>query len=513
MTLFKEGKFSDIQRYLKSITKSNTIPTGIFLDQRTANTDIEKVILFNEHFQSVFTQNTYYTKIREKNSTLLNQIHFTTDEIENVLQILDVNKAKGPDKIGNLLHCRNHCTYCLTSSQIKPHFPEKWKISETAPIFKDEDKQDVSNYRPISLLSTVSKLLEKLIFEKLTPIVYPTLASSQHGFRPKRSPITNLIEYLHEIYSCLESENFSYLNIFYIDFEKAFDKVTHELLIQKLAALGIGGNCLNLLRSYLYKRKQTVRLNDTVSDELEVFSGVPQGSILGPLFFLVFINDLPSCVMSKSFSYADDYKIVGDNPLTLNINVRKLWRWCDENFMSMNLGKSKVLCIKGTALIALPNHEFETTECMKDLGILVNDTLSWTLHAKKRTEKALNALFILKRNLSKATFWTRKNAYICYVVPILNYGSALWKTSKGYLGTLESIQRKAVSWIFITNNISYKDKLVKLDILPISLYQKLHVILLFAKILTGKVDIDWRSQVTITDIGTRRTQAKRNFAC
>ena len=103
MTLFKEGKFSDIERYLKSITKSNTIPTEFFLDQKTANTDIEKVILFNEYFQSVFTQNTYYTKLGEQNSTLQNQIHFTTDEIENVLQLLGVNKAKGPDKIGNLL--------------------------------------------------------------------------------------------------------------------------------------------------------------------------------------------------------------------------------------------------------------------------------------------------------------------------------------------------------------------------------------------------------------------------
>ena len=291
--LFKEGKFSDIQRYLKSLTKSNTNPSEIFFDQRTANTDIEKVILFNEYFQSVFTQNTYSTKIGEQNSTLLNQIHFTTDEIENALQLLDVNKAKGPDKIGNLLlkslskslPKSLHLLFNLIAN--KARFPEKWKVSEIAPILKDGDKQDVSNYRPISLLSTVSKLLEKLIFEKLTPIVYPTLASAQHGFRPKRSTITNLIEYLHEIYSCLESENCSYLNIFYIDFEKAFDKVTHELLIQKLAALGIGGNCLNLLRSYLYKRKQTVRLNDTVSDELEVFSGVPQGSILGPLFFLV----------------------------------------------------------------------------------------------------------------------------------------------------------------------------------------------------------------------------------
>ena len=139
-----------------------------------------------------------------------------------------------------------------------------------------------------------------------------------------------------------------------------------------------------------------MRLNDTISGALEVFSGVPQGSILGPLLFLVFINDLPSCVMFTTFGYADDYKIVGDNPLTLNIDFRSLWRWCEENCMSMNLTKSKVLCIKGSATIALPSYSFETTEVMENLGILITDTLSWTQHAKKRAEKALNALFVLK---------------------------------------------------------------------------------------------------------------------
>ena len=151
-----------------------------------------------------------------------------------------------------------------------------------------------------------------------------------------------------------------------------------------------------------------MRLNDSISGELEVFSGVLQGSILGPLLFLVFINDLPSCVMSATFGYADDYKIVGDNPLTLNIDVRRLRRWCEENCVSMNLTKSKVLCIKGSATIAVPSYSFGTTELMKDLGILITDTLSWTQHAKKRAEKALNALFVLKRNLSKANFATRK---------------------------------------------------------------------------------------------------------
>ena len=190
----------------------------------------------------------------------------------------------------------------------KAIFPTKWKISEIAPVFKDGDKQDVSNYRPISLLSAVSKLLEKLIFDNLAPIVYPTLTPDQHGFRPKRSTITNLIEYLHEIFSCLDSPNCNYLNTFYLDFQKAFDKVSHGILMEKLSTSGIGGNCFS-------NRKQTVRLNDTISGELEVFSGVPQGSILGPLLFLVFINDLPSCVMSATYGYADDYKIVGDNPL------------------------------------------------------------------------------------------------------------------------------------------------------------------------------------------------------
>ena len=258
-----------------------------------------------------------------------------------------------------------------------------------------------------------------------------------------------------------------------------------------------------------------MRLKYTISGELEVFSDVPQVSILGPLFFLVFINDLPSCVMSATFGYADDYKIVGDNPLTLNIDVRRLWRWCEENCMSMNLTKSKVLSVKGSATIALPNYSFETTEVMKDLGIVITDTLSWSQHAKKRAEKALNSFFVLERNLSKPNFATRKNAYICYVVPILCYGSAIWKTSKGDLGIIESVQRKAISWIFMTStsHISYKDKLVKLNILPLSQYQELHVGLLFAKILAGKIDIDWRSHVSITDVGNRRAQITRNFVC
>ena len=176
--LFENRKFSKIQRYLKSITKSSTIPSEIFPDQKIANTDAQKFELFNIFFQPVFTQNANVGKAERQDHVLLNSISFTIDEIEDALNELLVNKANGPDKIGKTL-LKNlskslpkslHLLFNLIAN--KAIFSTNSKISKIAPIFKDGDKQDVSNYRPISLLSAVSKLLEKVIFEKLAPTVY-----------------------------------------------------------------------------------------------------------------------------------------------------------------------------------------------------------------------------------------------------------------------------------------------------------------------------------------------------
>ena len=167
------------------------IPSEIFLDKKIANIDTQKVELFNIFFQSVFTQNASVGKAERLDNVLLNSINFTIDEIEDALNELHVKKANGPDMIGNTL-LKNlskslpkslHLLFNLIAN--KAIFLAKWKISEIAPIFKDGDKQDVSNYRPICLLSAVSKLLEKLIFEKLAPIVYATLTPDQHNCRPK----------------------------------------------------------------------------------------------------------------------------------------------------------------------------------------------------------------------------------------------------------------------------------------------------------------------------------------
>ena len=201
--------------------------------------------MFNAYFQSVFCRTVSHPENEESTCTRPTELHLNINEIYNALINLDITKAKGPDKISNALlknlfdsipkslhslfnHIANKCV-----------FPTKWKISKIVPIFKDGDKQLPSNYIRISLLSTVSKLLEKLIYNKSVPFLTNTISNTQHGFRRRRSTTTNLIEYLHALYENFDDTTSICLAAFYFDFHNAFNKVSHSLLIEKLLKSGI----------------------------------------------------------------------------------------------------------------------------------------------------------------------------------------------------------------------------------------------------------------------------------
>ena len=430
--IFKSGIFSNNQKYLKTIMKTSSIPTEVFLDDKSANTDIEKAELFNQYFQSVFSKNHHDYTLTERQPNL-SMIHFSELEIQLVLQSLDESKAKGLDRMGNnLLKKLSHSLpkslhLIFNTIANKCYFPSFWKTSEIIPIFKEGNKQMVDNYRPISLLVAVSNVLEKLIFDRMYPILSTALSQSQHGFWQRRSSITNLIEYLHEMFVNFDNSNCHFLASFYLDFQKAFDKVNHNITIEKLSRAGITGPILDLIKSYLTGRTQTVRIGSSVSSQLPIYSGVPQGSILGPLLFLVYINDLPKCVMSSCYGYADDYKIMGTDQTTLYIDIRKVWKWCETNEMRLNMTKSKTLVIKGECNLSIFSYKFEQPNELKDLGMIMSKNLNWTSHANNRASKALKALYCIKRNLSPATTMNnRKNAYKSYVVPIVSYASSVW---------------------------------------------------------------------------------------
>ena len=403
----------------------------------------------------------------------LSMIHFSELEIQLVLQSLDESKAKGLDRMGkNLLKKLSdslpkslHLIFNTIAN--KCYFPSFWKTSEIIPIFKEGSKQMVDNYRPISLLVAVSKVLEKLIFDRMYQILSTALSQSQHGFRQRRSSITNVIEYLHEMFVNFDNSNCHFLASFYLDFQKAFDKVNYNITIEKLSRAGITGPILDLIKSYLTGRTQTVRIGSSASSQLPIYSGVPQGSILGPLLFLAYINDLPKCVMSSCYGYADDYKIMGTDPTTLHIDIRKVWKWCETNEMRLNMTKSKTLVIKGECNLSIFSYKFEQPNELRDLGMIMSKNPNWTSHANNRASKALKALYCIKRNLSPVTTMNnRKNAYNSYVVTIVSYASSVWKPSKQDLATLEKVQQRATKWILGNKQILYKSRLTTLQILP-----------------------------------------------
>ena len=497
-------------KFFKSKSNKSTLPDTMTLADSTFKSSSDKADALNKFFASVFLPRPQNPCFPPSNTVPVTPTEFSDVSVEEVCRLLNnlsTSKATGPDGISARLlkECSDVLAPSLTALFNKSitlgKVPADWKYANIVPVPKNNKTHIVSNYRPISLLSLVSKALEHVVHNRVLYIVKPLLHDQQHGFRSGKSCITQLLDVVYNIGKALDCGK--EMDMIYLDFSKAFDSVPHDKLIFKLSQFGITGPLLDWFSDYLSGRKQRVVVDGLSSSYLDVTSGVPQGSIVGPLLFLIYVNDLPDAAKhSKVPMFADDskcYKII-NNPHDSNLlqsDLQALCLWSSTSKLKFNLEKCSGIRFSRKRCIESPDYflcssqiPFQSTQ--KDLGILITNNLKWSPHISNIVSKANRMLGFLRRNCTYLTdINCRRSLYLTLVRTHLCYGSEIWapQTTSRDLLCLESVQRRATKYILQDFTSSYPDRLKKLNLLPISYWFEIKDITFFYKCKAGYYDL------------------------
>ena len=402
----------------------------------------------------------------------------TENDVAKHLRNLDPNKSTGADQIPARLlrECHDELLLPLkllfNRSLQEGLVPDIWKCANVTPIFKKGSKCEAGNYRPISLTSVVIKIFERILRDKITSFLdeHNLILDTQHGFRNKRSCLTNLLEFYNYVFS--NSDERIPSDIIYLDFQKAFDTVPHKRLLIKLKAHGIGAQLCLWIENWLTNRKQRVVINGEASDWLQVSSGVPQGSVLGPLLFLIYINDLDCGITSNISKFADDTK-VGGKALTngdcevIQRDLDTLSTWSDKWLLKFNKDKCKVMHIgynNEKQIYKLQGQNLIKVDEEKDLGVIVKSDLKSGSQCLAASRKANTILGFIARNFECKTPDVITRLYTSLVRPHLEYAVQFWspyfqKDEK----KLESVQRRATKLIPGFRALPYEERLKRLD--------------------------------------------------
>lgn len=398
---------------------------------------------------------------------------FETDETEimNLIRSLSDHKAQGVDKISNkyLKACSEEIAWyvsvCINKSMSTGTYPDYLKIARVVPIFKGGKKDSPNSYRPISVLSGLNKIFELALKKRLTAflerenILYPY----QFGYRQKSGTVNACTEVLNFVYEEMDKKSVRVVSGLFIDLSKAFDTISHELLLKKLNVFGVRGQVLNLFESYLSNRKQCVDVDGEISGLLDVKCGVPQGSVLGPIFFLLFLNDVERLgLRGKVFIYADDTAIfypsknVTESCENIQHDLNVLDDYFGNNLLVMNLSKTKIMHFQDPKTVTeshtpviLGGVSVELVKQFKYLGLVLDSYLKWGPHSEsicKKISPAVATLYKLKKILPTHA---KKKIYHSLIHSRISYMSQVWGAAAGeHVNRVQIMQNRALKQIY-----------------------------------------------------------------
>jgi len=471
--------------YIRGRSKARTRVGPLVNAGVVCTDDLEISEAFNEYFATVFTDEDCASlpnprqMFTGKEEECLSDIELTLDDVRKKLATLRSDKSGGTDGLNPrflkeiqteidapLLHIYSES---LKSGSV----PDDWKSANVCPIFKKGSRSQAGNYRPVSLTSQAGKLLESIIRDSVVDHLESNklVLESQHGFRRGRSCLSNLLSFLDEVIRSIDGGNA--VDVIYLDFAKAFDKVPHRRLVMKLASHGIRGNVLRWIEEWLKGRKQRVCCNGAFSDWRAVTSGVPQGSVLGPVLFLVYINDLDSELLSWVLKFADDTKIFGRvgsdaDRDKIQHDLDKLESWSRDWQMAFNVDKCKVMHMgrhNRRQTYQLNNRVLESVDDEKDLGVTVTSDLKSSTQCRNAYNKAIKVLGMINRTIKYKDKGILLSLYKALVRPLLEYATPAW--SPHYVKDrvlLERAQHRFTRMVKGLGSLSYERRLESLGI-------------------------------------------------
>jgi hypothetical protein len=518
---------NNIGTFFKFVNKKLSSRNGVGalrnkLDGGVIVNDDDRANALNSYFGSVCADDNGTTPTIARTlpgNECIDSIDFSPLKISSAIRKMKNTKSSGPDGFPPILFKKlapvlaGPLSLLFTSLMSVGRIPRDWTHAIVTPVYKGGDASEMSNYRPISLTCVVCKIMERVITVDLLTYLRSNnvIDSRQHGFLSRRSTSTNLLESLNDWTIAIRDKR-SVL-VAYIDYAKAFDTVCHAKLLSKLAAYGITGELFNWIASFLKGRTQQTKIGSVLSHSISLASGVVQGSVIGPLLFLLYINDVIAVLATEGCVcqlYADDlklYTVLHTNASVFDLQRRldELQAWSDAWQLKISFKKCVSLLInrlgsEPNSALTLGKNELTRVDEVKDLGVTIDGKLKFTSHINRIVAKAFSRVNLIFKCFISKDIATLVRAFNVYVRPLLEYASCVWSPYHiTDINQIEAVQRNFTKRLPGYTALSYKDRLKRLKMETLELRRLRQDLVLTYEILAGLTDVNVADFFTVAN--------------